>query len=427
MDARPHLLRDERGTTLLEVIVAAVVLVVISGSVTSMVIAAQTGSGQQRIQAIAADLAQSTLEELRSRKFTHLTGLNATTTVTAGGVTFSVHSSSEWEMQAPAGSTSCAEARGRPETLKVSARVTWPEMKRAPVVVDTLVAAPLGVSSTRGNHVVQIANAQGIGVGGISVTLGPLSRATDSTGCVRFAGVAAGRYTLSFSRPNSITPAGVSAVSQDVDVVASETTSSTFEYDAAGTAAIRFVATAGTPAPATAGMQGAVLDGVGMNGTWTATPAGTRVADADVPGLYPSATAYQVFPDSCQSGLPSTAGVLVPSGGVTTPRVQIPVPVLRFDLKQVPNNVAIGAEAVSMCGTRFVLPTVVTGGNVDLAMALPGGTLNYACFHYSSSGREYWRRWNAQVLGYPGATLAATARTNDSSMQNGTVAERCTR
>ena len=124
MDVRPHLLRDERGTTLIEVIVAAVLLVIISGSVTSMIVSAQTGSGQQRVQAVAADLAQSTLEDLRSRKFTNLMNLDATTQVTAGGIAYSVRSQSEWAMQGATGATGCDSDSSSPAALKLSTTVT---------------------------------------------------------------------------------------------------------------------------------------------------------------------------------------------------------------------------------------------------------------------------------------------------------------
>lgn len=421
MDVRSHLVRDERGTTLLEVLVAAVVLVVISGSITSMIVAAQSGSGQQRVQAVAADLAQSTLEDLRSRKFTNLMNLDATTSVTAGGVAYSVRSQSEWAMQGATGATACdAGSNGGAAALKVSATVTWQEMKRAPVKLDTLVAVPVGSSSRRGNLVVQISNALGIGVPGVNVTVAGMSRATDDTGCVRFAGVPEGRYTLTFSKAGYVTPALANVSSEQVDVVAGQTRNVSKEYDVPGTARIRFVTAAPTVTPVA--MASAVFKAVGVaDAVFTAAPAGTRVTTVDKAGLYPAASGYQAYTDSCATGFPASAAVPVPSGGVGA-RVDVTVPTIRFDLNRVPGSGAVlDGKVVSACGTVFLLPAFTTTTNnqaVIRDLPVPAGLVQSICLHYRFGATDYKREWTdaaTKTIDQPVETISANMRTSQMS------------
>ena len=418
MDVRFHFLRDERGTTLLEVLVAAVVLVIISGSITSMVIAAQSGSGQQRVQAVAADLAQSTLEDLRSRKFTNLMNLDATTSVTAGGVAYSVRSQSEWAMQGATGATACDdESNGGAAALKVTTTVTWQDMKRAPVKLDTLVAVPVGGASRRGNLVVQISNAQGVGVPGVSVSVAGMSRATDATGCVRFGGTPEGRYTLTFSKAGHVTPALVNVHTEQVDVVAGQTRNVSKEYDVPGTGRIRFVTAAPTVTPVA--MASALFKAVGVGDVvFTAAPAGTRVTTVDQAGLYPAASGYQVFTDSCAGGFPAGAAVPVPSGGVGT-RVDVTVPTVRFDLDRLPSGVVLDGKVVSACGTVFTLPAFTTTTNnqaVIRDLPVPAGLVQSICLHYRSGTTDYKREFTdtaTRTIDQPVETITASMRTSN--------------
>lgn len=403
---------------------AAVVLVIISGSITSMIVAAQSGSGQQRVQAIAADLAQSTLEDLRSRKFTNLMNLDATTSVTAGGVAYSVRSQSEWAMQGATGATACdASSTGGAAALKLSATVTWQDMKRAPVKLDTLVAVPVGSSSRRGNLVVQISNALGVGVPGVNVTVAGMSSATDTTGCVRFSGVPEGRYTLTFSKAGYVTPALANVHSEQVDVVAGQTRNVSKEYDVPGTARIRFVTAAPTVTPVA--MSSALFKAVGVaDAVFTAAPAGTRVTTVDQAGLYPAASGYQAYTDSCATGFPASAAVPVPSGGVGA-RVDVTVPTIRFDLDRVPGSGAVlDGKVVSACGTVFLLPAFTTTTNnqaVIRDLAVPAGLVQSICLHYRFGGRDYKREWTdaaTKTIDQPVETISANMRTNQ--MASGT-------
>ena len=417
MDVRHQLLRDERGTTLLEVIVAAVLLVVISGSITSMVVAAQSESGQQRVQAVAADLAQSTLEDLRSRKFTNLMNLDPTpVVVTAGGVSYSVSTVSQWAMQGATGATGCEGGSGGPAALRLSTTVTWQDMKRKPVQLDTLVPVPVGAASRRGNLVVQISNAQGVGVPGVAVSLGAMSGSTDDTGCVRFAGVGEGPYTLTFSKAGYVTPDLVNVHSEQVDVVAGQTRNISKEYDVPGTARIRFVTAAPTVTPVA--MSSAVFKAVGVaDAVFTAAPAGTSVTTVDRSGLYPAASGYQVFTDVCAAGFPATAAVAVPSGGMS-PRVDITVPTLRFSLTNLPNGAVLDGKVVSACGTVFSLPAfTATSNNQDVIrdLPVPAGLVQSICVHYRDGTQHYKHEWTdtaSKTVNPPVDTISANMRNN---------------
>ena len=136
-------LRNERGTSLIEVIVAAAMLLVVAGAVTGLVDAATRDSGQTRVQAVAFDLAQSEMEELRSRRFDQLVGLDTTQATTSGGIDFQVQKQTQWSAAGGGpGSWGCATNTRTARTMQVTTTVTWNEMKRDPVRITSLVAAP---------------------------------------------------------------------------------------------------------------------------------------------------------------------------------------------------------------------------------------------------------------------------------------------
>jgi hypothetical protein len=241
-----------------------------------------------------------------------------------------------------------------------------------------------------------------------------MSRATDATGCVRFGGVPEGRYTLTFSRAGYMTPALVNVHSEQVDVVAGQTRNVSKEYDVPGTGRIRFVTAAPTVTPVA--MASAVFKAVGVaDAIFTAAPAGTRVTTVDRDGLYPAASGYQVFADSCATGFPASAAVAVPSGGVS-PRVDVTIPTVRFNLTRLPNNVVLDGKVVSACGTVFTLAPFTTTMADQAAvrdLPVPAGLVQSMCLHYRSGTTDYKREWTdaaTKTVDQPVETVSANMR-----------------
>ena len=402
-------LRSERGTTLIEVIAAAVILVVIAGAVTSVLSAAQQESGQSRVIAIAGDLAQTEVEKLRSQGFGDLQKLVVTPEtvpdVAAGGLKFTVKREGEWAMQGSSGAGGCTVAAKSPEALKISVSVTWASMTRKPVKVDTLVAAPPGSDAGKGNYIVQINRGDGTGVPGVTVSLSgatTLSGATDSTGCIRFNELPAGPYTVAFAHPGYVDVLHQNAVSASVTVNKGETGNKTFEYDQGGGVNVRFLKhTTATPVPAAIFTH----TNVPVTGVLVA-PANT---DAVEPfPMFPHSSQYEVRAETCASAA-AVGGVTVTRGQMDPPRTDLKLPQVRLQLNGLRDISGIDkstlrARIQSPCGTVATGAAGLTGTlspnqnnpttwTTTSPVVTPPGTLKSVCiFARSTDGRWAWAR-----------------------------------
>ena len=397
-----HLLRDERGTSIIEVVVAAAILLLASGAVIQLITTAGTQSGQQRVAAVGADLAQSQLEELRAQKFATLLALpTGTTGVTHGGQEFSVQKTAEWAMESPPGAFDCTTSGRRPEALKVSVTVTWPNMSRKPITIDSLVAAPPGARAQRGSHVVQITDRNNAGVPGITVQFQgtpSLSRATDADGCVRFHNVPAGPYTIGFQKTGYVDRSNQNVIAKDVVVVEGETGSSQFDYDLAGSAKASFIARTGaTTATGPTAVAGArfVNSGVTVNGTLNVAK-----TEATTPNAWPAADAYSVFADTCTLGSPVGQITMVPGTQATA---TFTLPRIRLTFEDADENVPASmyrVRAKSACGTQSDATggTLVNTGKKNQPnwvytsewMVVPPGTLPTVCIWAQVGTTYYW-------------------------------------
>ena len=396
MDRRLLHLRSERGTTIVEVVVAAAVLLLAAGAVTQLVTRASNASGQQRVAAVAADLAQSELEELRAQKFASLLTLPAAASaVTHGSQEFSVQRTAEWAMESPPGATDCATSGRRPEALKVSVTVTWANMSRKPVTVDSLIAAPPGAKPTRGSYVVQLTDRDAKGVPGVSVTFqGPqtLQRATDADGCVRFNNVPADTYEISFQEPGYVDRDNVNAITKTVDVVAGTVGSAQFDYDRAGSALVSFTGrNGGTPAPYAVAGAWFVNSGVTVLGTLQ--NGNTR---AQSPSMWPAPDAWSVFVEGCADRAPLGTVTLV-AGTQVTPTMAMPQVQLR--ITGLPNQVDANDffyRVASPCGVSTgvlnngTMPANRTWQSPPITVA--PGTLDVVCVYGPLSNRNSNRR-----------------------------------
>jgi Tfp pilus assembly protein PilV len=400
MDRVLHRLRSETGTSLVEVIAAAVILIVVAGAVTSLITAAQRDSGQSRITAIAGDLAQSELEQLRAMRFGDLVGLSALPrTVPAGGLDFTVTRSSGWASEATPGSAvGCSSTANKPEALRVSVSVDWASNPRKPVRVDTLVAAPVSEETT-GNFVVQINDRDGEGVGGVTVTMsgpGSSSGTTDSTGCVRFSGLEQGTYTVAFSQAGYVDVNHKTPISATVSVRGGETSSKSFDYDRGGGVNLRFIRHTAAATTAVTTVPGVRFQGVD-NTVVGVLASGNTVATHPYP-MWPQVGQYSVFADTCIDATKSTAvtGVAV-NPGVTAPaQTDVKLPLVNVTVTGLPamaNGTTVKVRVPTPCNT--LLPEgsgTVSGGGFNTQVPVPPGTLPYVCI-YGQFGDWYWKRY----------------------------------
>ena len=233
-------LASEGGSLLVEVLVSASILLTVGAGVVLVLMTSDAQSSLQRSKALATDVAQNKLDALRAIGYNDLRPLSETATVTEGGVDFTVVSTAAPVSQTDA-PTGCVISRAR-DYMTLKASVTWAEMgTRKPVVLQTMVAAPIGAG---GGLVVSVTGALGQAMPNIPVMLssGGGSATSDASGCARWDAVAAGSgYSLSASVPGYVAPNGQQDVNiTGLNIEAEETAQKSFAYDRGGSVRLQF-------------------------------------------------------------------------------------------------------------------------------------------------------------------------------------------
>jgi Tfp pilus assembly protein PilV len=218
---------DETGSSLIEVMVTATILVVVILGTFAAFDGASASSSSTKSRAIGAGIAQQDQERLRAFKSTDLSNYRETRTQTVGGVAYTVVSRADWVVDST-GSTSCGPAGSNAQAnyVEITSTVTWPVMRSVqPVVQKSYVAPPNGSFGTdQGSLCVQV-TCETTAKPGLPVTLtggSSYSDVTDSTGSVFFGYIPAGNYTVTVG-DTGIDPLGASPPSKQVSVVGATT------------------------------------------------------------------------------------------------------------------------------------------------------------------------------------------------------------
>ena len=343
-------LRDERGAVLIEVLVSSVLLVVIALAVYTGVDGASATSGLNKARSVASSLAQKDLDRVRALQLSELTNLNQTNPVVTGGVPYTVVSRGEWVDDASGTvGNACATTGGNTDYVKITSTVTWPRMAPLqPVTVASLVPVTASSYGGKGNLAVRINRQDGTPVAGQSTSLtgaGTSSAVTSALGCAFYEFLAAGNYTLSFSRAGYVDPSGASSISVPTTVNPGGTATKALLYDQAGQINATFDTsraglTAGTnvispakgaavhspPAGETPSANPNTSTHVSVKrntsapssapakSTWTVTT-GEAAAVPTTSVFYPFPTAYGLFAGSCASNEPGVVyGTATPLG-----------------------------------------------------------------------------------------------------------------
>jgi type II secretory pathway pseudopilin PulG len=214
------LARAEGGFTIIEVVMSAVIVVLIAGGVLTGIDAAGRSSADLRHRSQAQELAHQDQERLRGMSALQLSGLNESRDVTVDGTEFEITSTGEF-LTHTGGGTSCGSETA--DYVKVVSTVDWqPLNKRPPVVTQSIITPPIG-----GTMIARIIDQSEAGVPGVRVTAdGPEERfsgTTDAAGCVIFAGMAVGDYTVTASRVGFVDWDGNTSVSAQARATTSDT------------------------------------------------------------------------------------------------------------------------------------------------------------------------------------------------------------
>jgi hypothetical protein len=250
---------------------------------------------------------------------------------------------------------------------------------RKPVVLQTMVAAPVGAG---GGLVVSVTGAAGQGVPGIPLLLssGGGSATTDASGCARWDAVAAGSgYGLTASVNGYVQPNGEQDVNiTGVNIDAENTATKSFAYDRGGAVRVRFRQKTTDNTGGVNVDAGFLPADVSLAASDTITkpvvPVGGATSDLQATGVaglfYPyPLTSYAVYADTCAAAKPPTsapqASALIPAGG-TAPSATTAIDLQLANLNVKVAN-ATGSTRVwvkTACGTIYGNRTLLANGTL---------------------------------------------------------------
>jgi len=299
-------LRSNHGFTLIEVLVSALMIVLIGSAAATALIATSAASGDERFRSQADQLAAQDLSRLQSLSDEQLNDYNQTRPVSLNGSTYQVTSTASF--RDTSGNSGCASTAAA--YFKTTSSVSWTESgSTQKIVEESLLARPV-----TGDLRTQVEDQTLSPLSGVAVTAtGPdiQSATTDSTGCVLFAGLDPGSYTVTATDAGYITPNATSALTPPAG------TTSPFSAPATVTSSGVAVPT-GTPFEI--GLPGSIiatfqtptgLPGEASGITWSGSPVSSSAVTGTNPALNSSVvnqtfTTGSLFPFDKSSTSPAS-------------------------------------------------------------------------------------------------------------------------
>jgi type II secretory pathway pseudopilin PulG len=350
--AQPTLPAEE-GFILIEILVSALVLVIASAGVVTLLQTTIKAQGEQRHGSEAYALAQEDQARLASMRLGTLNHLDETRPVTLNKTEFKVHSLGVF-VNDKTSTVSCAAGTSTADYVQITSIVTWPGMKSAEKAkIESILSQSNGsLDPNNGTLAVLVTNEAmepmaNVNVYGSSTGGGAFNGFTDAAGCASFPDLPAvpiSNYTMTANAEAAglVNKDGKSSEQKTVGVKAGLPENVALQFDRPGTIPLNFkyrVGSTGTFATATADSA------VAYNSTMTAakvigTPGGTRELIVNATPLFPFTSAYTLYPGSCASNNPNSEGknpagvatVVAPRGATAAP-VTIQLPALELVVK----------------------------------------------------------------------------------------------
>jgi type II secretory pathway pseudopilin PulG len=388
---RPSIRRSQEGSTLIEVVVAAALLLILATGVLAALDHADARGAEQKAKSIAGNLAQAEQERLRALPLQDLSNHHSTSTQVVNGATFNIESRAEWVTDAT-GEANCATGGASADYLRITSTVSSTALLgRVPVTLDSIMTPPArAFSPTEGSLSVQIVDRHGDPVAGLPLSLtgdANISGVTNSKGCVLWGYLpAANDYTLSYSSEGWIDPSGDSAISTSQSVAGEQTRNVVFTYDRGGTLTADFATTRMTDSARVPSEPAfATIEHPGPPATLL--PYALDHSHLQTPLLFPFTSPYSVYADNCTQARPSTPTVATVLPGQTTTAPSIVLPSLDFKVVNGPSPIT-GAtvSVVTSCGTKITRTTSAGGRLAD--PGYPSGTGFDVCVSDGAVKRE---------------------------------------
>jgi Tfp pilus assembly protein PilV len=323
---------SERGDTLIEVMISAVILGLIVIATLAGLDNTNRATAQDRARSQADELAQQDEEQLRSasiKKLDELTSHSEEREVTENGTVYTIITSATAINDSTA-TASCTSSTGKVDYLQTNSEVTWASRGNAKPVVETGIVSPPADSAL----IVQVGEAATPLPGALVVATGPKPAATtyeletSEKGCAILA-IPPGEYNIDVSKTGYVDQNGYPHTQEDASgsvtrtiYVPAETTSSKLGYNIglAGQLETSFVSSSS----ATTGDSFVAYEtGMTKYRPFTTSAFGTYESTIKTPTtIYPFTSAYTVYAGSCESDKPSASVIEANKSNfqVTVPR-----------------------------------------------------------------------------------------------------------
>jgi Tfp pilus assembly protein PilV len=403
---RRRLQRDEAGFSLVEVVVAMVVLMLFAASLSIVLLNGLSVSKVSRQRVAAANLAARELEIVRN-KFASSTAdamaVAATNAVTNGnplgppgasvvdGTPYTVRRDVQW-LPTGTGVSACdgGSVVNYP-SLDVSVTVTWPNMRSAkPVRAETLMTPLKGTLADLSTAfvAVKVQNAAGLAAVGVTAEAkgpgGTFTHSTDDSGCAVFQVGSPGTYVVTLDMPGWVDQTGTQrSVKTAPAVTAGQLVRLSMTYDAMASMDVTLTTDGGYALPN-------ILPAVNYIKPNVAAASARQIVAATgtttrVTGLWPSKDGYAAWPGGCNdsdpAGLPTSgtrgAVVVLPPGGVGSVNARLaPLDLTVATRGGVPVSGAVVTATSQNCGATVpdrMLTLGTTDGSGKLKTSLPYG------------------------------------------------------
>jgi Tfp pilus assembly protein PilV len=333
--------REEAGLAIVEVLVSALVLVIFSVGVVTVLTGSTKATAQERARTQANMLAEQELERVRSFRIADLVSLNSTRYVLDDGTQFAtgcptsgaqasrtcytITSRSVFQNE-PAATSGCSAGSGSRDYMLVSVSVSWTGMAPLhPVTAATIVSPPSGsLVPNSGSILVNVVDSRNVGTSGVVLTgsgPGSFTGSTGPTGCVLWRNVPVGNYTMSVGGTASgmVDQNGNAPANQTVSVVDQGTNTVNLQYDRPGSIQnISFRTRDYSNNLVASSADSVIVSNTGMQVAKQFTPpGGVRAANISTTStLFPFTSPYAVYAGTCASDLPPAGPML---GNATVP------------------------------------------------------------------------------------------------------------
>lgn len=312
------LVRDQRGFTLIEGLVAGVLLLSAMTATYGMLGSAGRAEQDQRLRTASYSIAQDDQTRLRSLRISQLQSMNETRTVAQDGTNFTVKSTGQYVTDS-SGTASCDDGTASADYIKITSTVNWTSGNgHTPTVIESVVAPPNGTFGVdAGTLAVAVRDSQGNPVSGVPLALsGVRTETTGTNGCALFANVAEGDYTLTPSTATGVVDKdGKVPGPQTVSVVAQATNTVALQYDVPGTIKAQFTTRVGgvvKAVPPGSKADSIVVYNTGMTKEAVFGTVGDEQQYITTTGLFPFTSQDTVYAGTCTANNPNPTNLVNP-------------------------------------------------------------------------------------------------------------------